>query len=639
MSVTRALFRCDDSDVPDSVATAHRGAVKQIRTRGQSPSLTLSVQSLAETVLARVQARAADLVRIASFVYAADQEVSRGGLADVYGDRWRRQITMCIPVSDPGFWNQDRVCSQLARVLSFLTDDMWEFHFGCAPPDYRQINLDLNPKALLGEPDSVVLLSGGADSLCTAVEAAVLEGRRPILVSHRTAPILDARQHALAEGLRERVEGWRFPHLSFWIHRRRSEPADSSQRSRAFLYACLDTAVATETGVSDVLLGDNGIVSLNLPFSAQLVGALASRSTHPKFIRLFNEFIAEALPNPVRLSNPLEYRTRAETLAILSQTNTAELLQETNSCSRARGRPLATPHCGYCSQCVDRRFGSIAAGLEEHDLSEHYGLDIFTRALPEGEPRTVAESYVRFARGVRLTSEEELFYAYPQLSECIDPSDPAPDVTAMNLVGMLKRHADAVVGTLSCMVSRRSEDLVMHAVEEDSLIRLEIGGTPKQTTMEDTRNVFLKEDAGWTLAFRGRTVRMDPLKGLDLIVRLLDRPYQEVSATSLVLGDEADTGSSHPQARRRIGPAELAAEGLAPATADIASQIMDPEAIANISGQIAKLQTERDRMASSGDTGRVASIEEEITALKKALRTARGLGGRARRFRDADERT
>ena len=114
MSVTRVLFRCDGADVPGSVATADRSAEKQIRTHGPSPSLTLSVQSLAETVLARVEARAADLVRIASYAYAADQEVSRGGQADPYGDPWRRRITMCIPVNEPGFWKQDRVCSRLA---------------------------------------------------------------------------------------------------------------------------------------------------------------------------------------------------------------------------------------------------------------------------------------------------------------------------------------------------------------------------------------------------------------------------------------------------------------------------------------------------------------------------------------------
>ncbi len=117
MNTTRALFRCDDADVPSSVAATHRSAEKQIRTYGPSPSLTLSVQSLAETVLTRVEARAADLVRIAAYAYAADQEVSRGGQADPYGDRWRRHITMCIPVSEPGFWKQDEVCSGLAQVL------------------------------------------------------------------------------------------------------------------------------------------------------------------------------------------------------------------------------------------------------------------------------------------------------------------------------------------------------------------------------------------------------------------------------------------------------------------------------------------------------------------------------------------
>ncbi len=287
---------------------------------------------------------------------------------------------------------------------------------------------------------------------------------------------------------------------------------------------------------------------------------------------------------------------------------------------------------------MDRRFGAIAAGLEEHDLPERYGLDIFTRALPEGEARTIAESYVRFARQVRKTDGEDLFFAFPQLSECIDPSNPAPHQTAECLVGMLQRHADAVVGAMSRMVSRHSEDLVMHAVEEDSLIRLEIGGSPKSTLMDDTRNIFLREGRIWTLAFRGRTARIDHSKGLDLIARLLSRPGEEVSAASMVLGDEAETVSPHRRGTRRIDAGELAAEGLGIAIAGRADDIVDRRAIAEFHREIEKLQTERERAISAGDTGRVVSIEKEIAALKDALRSARALGGRPRRFPGADER-
>jgi 7-cyano-7-deazaguanine synthase in queuosine biosynthesis len=410
------LVRCDDAVAPAQLATASWDMQKSITSRGPASQLTLRAQSLAGTVLTRVANRAADLVRVAAYIYAADQELSRGGPADVYGQQWRWSITLCVPVADPAFWQQDLVQSCLANVVSFLTDDHWDFCFSPGSAADQQIALDVREDAVMQYPNVVVLFSGGADSLCTAVEAVAEQGARPVLVSHRSAPNVDSRQRALVDAMRQRFPQWAFAHLSFWIHRRGAEAADSSQRSRAFLFASLRAAVASELGIARVLLGDNGIVSLNLPINGQLVGTLASRSTHPTFISMFNDFVSAVLPTPVRVSNPLQFQTRPEVLGILAHTGHEALLQETNSCSRGRGRPLAVPHCGYCSQCVDRRFGSIAAGLEEHDLAEGYELDIFTHVLPEGEARTVAESYVRFARDIDALPDDGLFDAYPQLS-------------------------------------------------------------------------------------------------------------------------------------------------------------------------------------------------------------------------------
>ncbi len=239
MTGVRALIRCDEATVPHAVEAAGWTVRKLIVSHGPAPLLNLRAQNLAGTVLTAVAHRAADLVRIASFVYAADQDLSRGGPADVYGREWRRHIALCLPVSDPTFWQQDTIRSRLTTVLSFLTEDRWEFHFSRAAPEDRQITLNVDEPALLQAPDTVVLFSGGADSLCTAVEAVVRRGERPVLVSHRPAPQFDARQRQLTEALRHRFPRWSFPQLSFWVHRRRSDPADSSQRSRAFLFASL----------------------------------------------------------------------------------------------------------------------------------------------------------------------------------------------------------------------------------------------------------------------------------------------------------------------------------------------------------------------------------------------------------------
>ena len=507
MTETRVLVVCDGVEPPQSLRNQKWSHQIPVTSLGTSADLNLRVQNLGGTVLGTIDNRAADLVRIASYVYAADQAVSRGGRADVFGQQWRRNFTLCIPVSDRAYWEQDQVRSALATVLLFVTEDTWELHFAEAVPSLRQLQLDVDDRLILDTPDAVVLFSGGADSLCTAVEAVADDQSRPILVSHRPAPHLNARQVRLAGLLRERFEQWSFPHLSFWIHRRGSGAADTSQRSRAFLFACIGAAVAAELGISRILLGDNGIVSLNLPFNAQLVGAVASRSTHPKFLHLFNAFIGNLAPEPMTVLNPLGTRTRAEVLEVLKRARCTELLEETNSCSRTRGRPAASPQCGYCSQCVDRRFGSIAAGLEDADLAERYGTDIFINELPEGEARTVAESYVRFARRVHEAGDEELFDLFPQLFDCIVPSAAAPDRVASELTAMLHRHAASVLDVTSRMVTRHSSDLATGTLPSSCLLRMVVGSTEQPPLAGPAEeHVFRQEGQRWTVRFAGQTV-------------------------------------------------------------------------------------------------------------------------------------
>jgi hypothetical protein len=246
MTRTGALFCCDQAIVPADLAGQQRWLRQDLRSYGtRTPELNLRAQSLAGASLQTVNDRAADLVRVASYVYAADQMIFRGGPPDVYGKNWQRDLALCIPVTEPDVWMWHDVRQRLEEALAFLTDDSWTFRFCSAPPELQQIPLDLADTSILNNPDAVVLFSGGADSLAVAVETAATESGRPVIVSHRPAPNIDARQRQLVDHLRQRFPPWRFPHLSFAIHRRGGDAMDTSQRSRAFLYASLGTAATT----------------------------------------------------------------------------------------------------------------------------------------------------------------------------------------------------------------------------------------------------------------------------------------------------------------------------------------------------------------------------------------------------------
>lgn len=172
--------------------------------------------------------RHADLVRIAAYAFGVDQVVSRGGTADVYGDSWYRDITLCVPVSDPDFWRQEHVHAALIGALRAASGDRWSFVFTPLPKPQQVLQLRLDEFVMAGEPDSVTLFSGGLDSLCTTVQQ-VRDGARPLLLSHAPAPHVASRQASLRQELITCMgPGWTFPTVTAVVNRPGNMPARSN---------------------------------------------------------------------------------------------------------------------------------------------------------------------------------------------------------------------------------------------------------------------------------------------------------------------------------------------------------------------------------------------------------------------------
>ena len=125
MTEAAFLIVCDEAAVPAPLRDDRSLIRRAVRRTGPSADLNLRADNVSATVLSQVGNLATDLANIAAYVYAADQEISRGGQADVYRDRWRRRITMCVPVIEPDFWNGADVRRRLVAVLNFLTEDTW----------------------------------------------------------------------------------------------------------------------------------------------------------------------------------------------------------------------------------------------------------------------------------------------------------------------------------------------------------------------------------------------------------------------------------------------------------------------------------------------------------------------------------
>ena len=277
---------------------------------------------------------ATDLIEIAAYVYAADAAVSRGGPVDAQmGARWRRDFAFEIPVRCPELWSEPAMLEELSRTLSFVSDDAYRFSFEQHPhpePIGRYFDLVTEVR---GNAEAVVLFSGGLDSFAGALEELIDRRHRVALVSHWSSTKLRRVQTDLVRELAKRISRPSLFHVPVTAQLAAGTNREGSHRTRSFLFAALAAVVARAFGRDRVTFYENGIVSLNLPPAAQVVGARATRSTHPQSLEGFGRLFSRVFQERIRVDNPSFWRTKKEVVEQIARLGFADLIRHTRSCA------------------------------------------------------------------------------------------------------------------------------------------------------------------------------------------------------------------------------------------------------------------------------------------------------------------
>ena len=149
-----------------------RQVVELIGKDDEYRKVTLQIGDIRRSLYKEIPDRFHDLLEMATYVYCADQEVTRGQQdATTFGSNWRRHFHFVIPVRDIAFWQSTDVANCLKKTLGFLSDDKHEFEFVEAKErvSFQQF-LNFNEKgAMFGFPEQVIMFSGGLDSLFSAI--------------------------------------------------------------------------------------------------------------------------------------------------------------------------------------------------------------------------------------------------------------------------------------------------------------------------------------------------------------------------------------------------------------------------------------------------------------------------------------
>jgi 7-cyano-7-deazaguanine synthase in queuosine biosynthesis len=471
-----------------------------IRINGRDPTFHLGTDKLEAQLLTEITPRYHDFLEIASAIFAADGSIIRGGQTrEGMGSGWRRDFRFRIPVRDFSFWSRSEVSALLVDIVTFLTDDDFTFEFAPRDDDgLLEPYLDLDPVEAQYPADRVILFSGGLDSFSGALDVLANSNDRVLLVTHRSAQKVIPRQVDLGAYLAGRFPG-RVKHLHLIARRKGRESTDTTQRSRTLLFTAIGAAVCQAFEATQINFFENGIVSHNLPISPQVVGTMATRTTHPLALLLLARLVDRLSDGRIEIRNPYEWLTKKEVVGRIRMNDAGKgalaMIDKAVSCTSVRDQDTLQTHCGACSQCLDRRFAMIGAGLEKFDPPERYATDVLNGARTSRHSRVIAVEWTRHAFGSAAFTDRVLMDRFGL--EVARIAEGYPDLTMRDVITRMLRlhqlHGENVRGVLRSVLDVALEG--SPALEPQSLVALLLFGG---SAADEEANVLGKQRASPT---------------------------------------------------------------------------------------------------------------------------------------------
>ena len=399
-------------------------------------------------------ARIQDLLEIAAYVFCADRYVSRGNKEAVEYHSWSRDFKFFIKVRDADFWNSEKVAKLLNESLTWMTGD--RSHSFIFLPGHTTDKADIFDSdefslSKQGVP-RIVLFSGGMDSLAGIIELLETSIDSVLLISHRSKnPSTVRTQQRLMKALEYHYPG-RINYRILECHLYKFRAPEESQRTRAFLYCSMALALANALKQSDFYIYENGVTALNFPKRAGMINARASRTTHPKTIRLLKELFSLIIDQSIEIRTPFTFKTKTDVVEVLKKFNRLDLMNSSVSCSKTFKELGQATHCGRCSQCIDRRFAAYASECDSADEGGIYAFDFINEQIDDSETKTGIIDYLRQARQF-LHWNIDHFYAemLDQLADAVDSSKNVNEQVEQ-IHSLCQRHGKQVQKALQRMV-------------------------------------------------------------------------------------------------------------------------------------------------------------------------------------------
>lgn len=333
-----------------------------------------------------------DVLLLGQIVYSTDRILNRLAFSD---DGWCRNIELNdVLVVNADLFNLHR--QEFNTALSYLTGDNWTVSFTQMPPLEYTPEIEHHYNA--DEYEYVSLFSGGLDSLIGFIDKAsdLHAGKKILLVSHYDMgkESMDQERIFHSCAANEFFNG-KYTSIKAKIGmknciKERKVKYENTFRSRSFLFFAMGLYCAKRiSATQEVIVPENGTISINIPLCKSRRSSCSTRTTHPVSMKLIMRALENVGINNA-LINPYHFKSKADMMIDCAQDNSKRHILEVLSplsCSCAKRshnrwwdkdgeyiRANHVHHCGMCMPCIYRRVAMHAIGL---DNPAELGTDIF----------------------------------------------------------------------------------------------------------------------------------------------------------------------------------------------------------------------------------------------------------------------
>jgi Queuosine biosynthesis protein QueC len=135
---------------------------------------------------------------------------------------------------------------------------------------------------------------------------------------------------------------------------------EGSQRARSILFFAYGVLACSDVS-TELIVPENGLISINPPLTRRRIGSLSTRTTHPHFLATLQTAL-DATGIGVRIVNPYSGRTKGEMLAACADARIAKLAPLSWSCGKGKRKNM---QCGLCVPCLIRRASFKASKVKD----------------------------------------------------------------------------------------------------------------------------------------------------------------------------------------------------------------------------------------------------------------------------------